>query len=184
MFQIKMYGLGGQGVVTAAQVLSHAAGIREGKYAKIIPAYGHERRGAPVSADVMIADEYILLSCFVYNPDFVVVFDASVLDAGVHIEKGIHPGTVLIMNASHEALAKGLKDQYGFDWVYYVDASRVALAQLGVEILNSAMLGACARSDIVKVESITGTLREFFKDRSGEKNVRAARIAFNETRKL
>lgn len=78
MIRLKFYGLGGQGVVTAAKVLSAAVSIHEGKYAVTIPAYGHERRGAPVYTDVVVDNEPILLNCFVYEPDIVLVMDPSV----------------------------------------------------------------------------------------------------------
>ena len=77
MYQLKLYGLGGQGVVTAARILVEACTIYDGKYARSLPAYGHERRGAPVFADVMIDEVQILLSSFVYDPDCVMLFDPS-----------------------------------------------------------------------------------------------------------
>ena len=93
LYKIKFYGLGGQGVVTAANILSHAVSLQENKYAKTFPAYGHERRGAPVFSDIMVDEKPILLNSFVYDPDIVGVFDASVMAKGIDIGKGIHEKT-------------------------------------------------------------------------------------------
>ena len=65
MKRLKFYGLGGQGVVTAGKVLSSAVSLHEAKYAITVPAYGHERRGAPVFTDVVMDDKPVLVNCFV-----------------------------------------------------------------------------------------------------------------------
>ena len=75
LLQIKFYGIGGQGVVTATKLLAKTVCLFENRYAKTIPAYGHERRGAPVYADIIIDGKEILLNSFIYEPDIVVVLD-------------------------------------------------------------------------------------------------------------
>lgn len=180
MHKIKFFGLGGQGVVTAARVLVHAVSIYEDKFGKTIPAYGHERRGAPVFADVMIDERHILLNSFVYEPDIVVVFAQSVLDHGVPIATGIHKNSILVMNTGDKSLLEKLKKEHIFKEIYYVDATRVALEQTGREIPNSAMLGALARTGIVGIDSALSSLKEFFNQHGG-KNAAAARAAYEKT---
>ncbi|MCK4766187.1 MAG: 2-oxoacid:acceptor oxidoreductase family protein [Candidatus Aminicenantes bacterium] len=182
MHKIKFFGLGGQGVVTAARILVHAVSIYEDKFGKTVPAYGHERRGAPVFADVMIDRRDILLNSFVYEPDMVVVFAQSVLDHGVPIAKGIHKDTILVMNTGDEALLEQLKKEHIFKEIYYVDATRVALEQTGREIPNSAILGALARTGVVGIDSALSSLKEFFKSHGG-KNAAAAQTAYERTKK-
>jgi 2-oxoacid:acceptor oxidoreductase gamma subunit (pyruvate/2-ketoisovalerate family) len=184
LYRIKLYGLGGQGVVTAANILSHAVSINENKYAKTVPAYGHERRGAPVFSDVMMDDNPILLSSFVYEPDIVVVFDASVMDKGIDIGKGIHKNTRLVINTDQESVLTRMKEEYTFDEIYYVNATRIAVDHIGRNIPNGPMLGAVVNTGIVNIDSIKKSLREFFKSKAGEKNVQAAEEAFKQTGKL
>lgn len=142
MIRLKFYGLGGQGVVTAAKVLSEAVSIYEGKYAVTIPAYGHERRGAPVYTDVVVDNEPILLNCFVYEPDIVLVMDPSVREKNIDVGKGKHDGTVLVLNTKSEREASEYMEQYGFQKAYYTDAVDVALKWIRRPIPNGAMLGA------------------------------------------
>ncbi|UCH94307.1 MAG: 2-oxoacid:acceptor oxidoreductase family protein [Candidatus Aminicenantes bacterium] len=184
MYKIKLYGLGGQGVVTAANILSHAVSINENKYAKTVPAYGHERRGAPVFSDVMMDDNPILLNSFVYEPDIVIVFDASVMDKGIDMGKGIHENTRLVINTDRDSVLNRVKERYKFSEIYYVNATKIAVEHIGRNIPNGPMLGAAASTGIVKIDSIKESLMEFFGARGGEKNVQAAEEAFRKTGRL
>jgi 2-oxoacid:acceptor oxidoreductase gamma subunit (pyruvate/2-ketoisovalerate family) len=184
LHKIKLYGLGGQGVVTAAVILAHAVSIHENKYAKTIPAYGHERRGAPVFSDVMIDDERILLSSFVYEPNLVVIFDSSVIHKGVNVAKGIQESTVLVLNADNEESARLYKEKYNFKQVYYVNASKIAIERLGKNIPNGAMLGALARTGVVKIESIMKSLGDFFGEEKGVTNANTAREAYEQIKQI
>jgi 2-oxoacid:acceptor oxidoreductase gamma subunit (pyruvate/2-ketoisovalerate family) len=184
LYRIKLYGLGGQGVVTAANILSHAVSINENKYAKTVPAYGHERRGAPVFSDVMMDNIPILLNSFVYEPDIVVVFDASVMDKGIDIGKGIHKNTRLVINTDQESVLNRVKKQYTFDEIYFVNATSIAVHHIGRNIPNGPMLGAVVNTGIVNIDSIKKSLMEFFKSKAGEKNVQAAEEAYKKTGKL
>ena len=89
MKRLKFYGLGGQGVVTAGKVLSSAVSLHEDKYAITVPAYGHERRGAPVFTDVVMDEKPVLVNCFVYTPDIVVVMDETIIQKHVDVAQGI-----------------------------------------------------------------------------------------------
>jgi pyruvate ferredoxin oxidoreductase gamma subunit len=179
VFQMKLYGLGGQGVVTASELLVHAAVIHERLYARSLPAYGHERRGAPVLADVMIDDQPILLNSFVYNPDCVLVFDPSVMDRGIDVGKGADGSTALFVNAGDRLALARLTRIAAWNVVYYVDATSIAIDALGSNMPNSAMLGAFATAGIVSLESICSALLETFGSSRGEANVMAARKAYS-----
>jgi len=180
MNRLKFYGLGGQGVVTASRLLVHAVCIGEGRYAKNLPAYGMERRGAPIHADVWLDDEPILPNSFVYEPDGVVLFDSSVIHKGVSIASGVHPSTFLVANA-HRAELPALQAVAAWQRLYIVDATSIALELLGKDIPNSAMLGALARTGVVSLEAICNTLYENFKGKAGDSNVQAARRAYQQT---
>ena len=182
MTQIKLYGLGGQGVVTCAKILSKAVSIYENRYATTIPAYGHERRGAPVYTDMVIDTRPILQNCFVYKPDVVMVLDEAIIAKQVDVGKGIHPNTILVLNAS-AAAAERYKTAYAFREIYIVDATAIALASTGRGIPNIAMLGALAKAGIVKLDSIKIAIMVAF-EKEGERNANAAQQAYNKTRTL
>jgi len=184
VYQTKMYGLGGQGVVTASEILVHAAVIHERKYARSLPAYGHERRGAPVFADVMIDDLPILLSSFVYEPDYVLVFDPAVVDIGVDIQKGAGSDTKLLVNTGDPLAIDHLVQGMSWKAVYHVDATQIAHDITGRKIPNAAMLGAFAKTGIVSAESVCHSLRETLGGERGEANVRAAREAYDRVQKI
>jgi len=183
LIKIKLHGLGGQGVVTAAKILSHAVSIYEDRFARTVPAFGHERRGAPVFADVMIDRDPILLNSFIYEPDVVMLFAPSVMDQGIVIDKGIHSGSILVVNSGDQVLLDQLKTNFLFKDIYYADATRVALDEIGRDIPNSAMLGVLARTGIVGIDSIATAIEENFKKGQGESNARAARSAYEKTQK-
>ena len=184
MQRLKFYGLGGQGVVTAAKVLSTAVSIHEDKHAVTIPAYGHERRGAPVYTDVMVDDAPIKLNCYVYEPDIVLVLDAVMTDKHVDVGAGKHEDTVLVLNTADKSVARMYADRFGFKEVWYVDGTQVALDTIGRGIPNGSMLGALAHTGIVSVASLEEALKEFFGKKAGEMNANAARKAYEQTVRL
>ena len=178
MIKMKIYGLGGQGVVTAAKILVQAVAIHEERYAKSLPAYGHERRGAPIFTDVMIGDEAILPNTFVYYPDIVVLFDQSVVSKGVDVTAGAHNNTKLVVNGNdHQAslLSEGWTD------VFLVNASEIAVQKFCKNIPNSAMLGAIARTGIVGLTSIEQAIMNILPEKIAARNVAAAREAYEKT---
>ena len=166
-------------MVTGAEVFGQAVALCELKYAQTIPAYGHERRGAPVYADIVMDEQPIKLKSFVYAPDYVVVFDLSVIrDHGIDVMRGVGPDTIFVVNA------KDAHDLYfGQHVVYYVDALQIALDTIKRDIPNSAMLGAMAAAGLAKIDSVKNALREAFGGTKGEANAQAAQRAFNETKK-
>jgi 2-oxoacid:acceptor oxidoreductase gamma subunit (pyruvate/2-ketoisovalerate family) len=170
-------------VVTAARMLVEACTVYDGKYARSLPAYGHERRGAPVFADVMIDEAQILLSSFVYDPDCVMLFEPSLVSMGVDISKGIGDHTVLLVNAGDlDALDE---ETVNLPWkdIYHVSATAIALEIMGRAILNSPMLGALAKTGVVGIESVCGALKDVLGTSTGESNIRAARKAYEQAHK-
>jgi len=177
VLQIKLYGLGGQGVVTAAKVLALAAGIYEGRYAQAIPAYGHERRGAPVFADLFLADAPISVKSFVWQPDYVIIFDLSVRDKGVDFQAGTTAGTRYVVNSAMPPADPLLAGR-----AFSVDARGISLAVIGKDIPNGAMLGSLAAAGVVSLAAVEAALHDSFAGKAGDLNAQAARRAYQSTR--
>jgi pyruvate ferredoxin oxidoreductase gamma subunit len=180
VIEIRFHGRGGQGVVTSAELVALAA-IEEGKAAQSIPAFGPERRGAPVLAFARISeDKPIRVRTPVTRPDAVVVLDAGLLKV-VDVTEGMKKGGRLIINSAktpEELRAEfGLKDCL----LAVVDATDIARRLLGRPITNTTMVGALVRATgAVATESLEGPFRERF-GRMAEKNIEAMKLAFEET---
>lgn len=157
MIEIRLHGRGGQGVVTAAEILAFAAG-KSGKYAQSFPYFGVERRGAPVEAFVRIDTKPILLHSQIYTPDMLIVLDPSIL----RIEStfsGLKKGGLIVAN-SKDFKRTGFK-------VVNVDATHLAMTHLGKPITNTAMLGAfAAASKLVKLDAVLDSLNIAFDSKS------------------
>jgi len=175
--EIRIHGRGGQGGVTAAEMLARAA-FKEGKWVQAIPFFGAERRGAPVKAFVRLADDPILVRSQVYNPNYVIVLDSALLDI-VDITEGLKNDGIVIINTRKNPKEISIKTSR----VATVDATGIALElQLlvaGLPILNTPMLGAFARAtEEVKLESVLEVIRQEWPGAAGEKNAKAASLAF------
>jgi 2-oxoacid:acceptor oxidoreductase gamma subunit (pyruvate/2-ketoisovalerate family) len=184
LYRIKFFGLGGQGVVTAAKILCHAIFIYEDKFARNFPAFGQERRGALVFSDVIIDSEPILINSFVYTPDFVIVLAQDIIDKGVNIGKGIHDNSTLVINTEAIGIINRIKKKYNFVKIHYVNATKIATEQMGSNITGGAILGAFAKTGVVKIDSICKSLTDYFKDDIGEKNAKAAQEAYNKLKTI
>lgn len=148
MVEIRWHGRGGQGAKTASLLLADAA-FDSGKYVQGFPEYGPERMGAPISAYNRISDERCSLHSNIYEPDYVVVVDVTLLDA-VSVTSGLKKEGAIIVNTkkSPAEIAPQLEGYEGK--VYTIDASSIAEAELGNRSLsNTSMLGA-----IVKVSGV------------------------------
>ena len=176
MEQIKCFGLGGQGVVTGAKLLAEAI-VVQGKYAQTTPAYGHERRGAPVSADVFASEQPIKVKCFVFEPNVVVLFGTGVLGHHVDVTKGTTKDTVFIVNAREDQTLP-----FSASTIYKVDALRISLEETGSDIPNAAMLGAIAAAGLADIEAVAQTVTAKFGS-GGAASAKAARRAYAETRR-
>ncbi len=177
--EVRWHGRGGQGAVTSAELIAKAA-INEGKYAQAFPAFGAERRGAPVLAFDRVNDKLpIRVRADVTEPDIVVVLDSSLLNI-VNVTAGLKKGGILVINSS-KPLDEAAAD-YCKEWrVAVIDASRIARELLGVPIVNTTMLGAVLKAtELVKMESLVEPLKERF-GRLAEKNIEAMKRAYKET---
>lgn len=179
MQEIRFHGRGGQGAVIGSEILAHAFFI-EGKHVQAFPAFGVERRGAPVMAFCRIDDKEIHLRNQIYTPDHVVVLDASMMET-VNVTQGLKKNGSVIINSkrSPEHFRKMIGP--GFK-LFVVDASSVAAEQrLGSPsnpIVNTAILGAFAKATgLIKIESVEKAIGDHVPIKKNE-NQKAARIVF------
>jgi pyruvate ferredoxin oxidoreductase gamma subunit len=178
MIEIRFHGRGGQGAVTSAELLALAA-IEEGMYAQAFPSFGPERRGAPVLAFCRISDEPIRIRANIYEPDIVVVLDASLLKI-VNVAAGLKTNGLLVTTSS-DSSEKVREDLRIKNRIGLVDAVKIAREVLGLPITNTTMLGSLIKaSGLVKKESFISPLKERF-GRIAEKNISAFERAYQET---
>ena len=137
MIEVRIHGRGGQGNVVAAYVLATAA-IDQGHFAQAFPAFGAERRGAPVAAFVRLANAPIRRRCQVVNPAFVIVQDET-LTASPDTLEGLRPEGAVIMNSERDG--QGLSAAFACT-VYAIPATRLSLEALGRPMPNMALLAA------------------------------------------
>lgn len=184
MRELRIHGRGGQGAVIASKLLASAL-FREGKFVQSFPAFGVERRGAPVVAFLRFADEPILLRCEITEPDDLIVLDPTLVGA-VDVTAGLKAQGAVLLNSerepnAYEELAKRFR-------LATVDASSIARAHgLGSKtqpIVNTAILGAFAVfSGLVGLESVCAAIRDEVPILPDE-NVLAAREAAAAVRPL
>lgn len=174
MKEIRIHGRGGQGSVTAAEMISIAA-FEDGKFSQAFPAFGVERRGAPVQAFTRISDSPIRLRSQIYTPDYVIVQDATLLET-VDVASGIKDEGVIIVNTTEkpESLKLDTKAR-----VMTVDATKVAMDIIGFPIVNTVLLGAFAgATGEINVESIKKAVKGRFSGKVAEKNAQAIQKAY------
>jgi len=179
MIEIRWHGRGGQGAVTSVELLALAA-IEEGKYAQGFPAFGPERRGAPVMAYNRVSEKPIKIRSGIYNPDVVVVLDPSLVGL-VNVTDGLKPEGLLIINTSKPA--EDLREQLKYKGkLATVDATHIAREELGVPIANTTMLGAVMKATkVLKLESLNEPLDERF-GKIANKNKNALKRAYNDVK--
>lgn len=177
MKEVRFHGRGGQGAVTAAELMALAA-IAEGKHALAFPSFGPERRGAPVQAFLRIDERPIRLRTQVRAPDVVVVLDPSLI--GPEVIAGLKPGGAVVLNTARSI--EELRRLFPVQALAVLDATRVAREVLGVPITNTVMLGALERAcRLVELDSLREPLEHRF-GRLGERNYQAVLRAYEETR--
>lgn len=157
MLEIRIHGRGGQGSVTAAQILAISA-FYDGKQTQAFPRFGVERRGAPVEAFCRIDDKPINIRSQVYTPDLLLILESSLLEA-VDVTAGLKKGADIIINTSQPI--KGNK--YSKFNVHTVDASKVAHDIFKADIVNTAILGAFAKvTGVVSLNAINKSIEDRF----------------------
>ncbi len=174
MKEIRLHGRGGQGTVTASEIIVYAA-VAEGMYANAVPYFGFERSGAPVSAFVRMDEDMIWPKTQVYHPDCLIVMDAS-LRTAVPLFDGTNEDAILVINASCGEMDDiCVPDR--ISTVGRLDASRISREELGRDVPNTVMLGAFARTTgWLPVEPVADRAAQIF----GEANHRAVRRGFEE----
>jgi pyruvate ferredoxin oxidoreductase alpha subunit len=180
MFEIRIHGRGGQGVVTAAELLS-AAAFAEGKYAQAFPSFGSERTGAPVVSFCRLDDKPIRVREPVMHPDVLIIQDPTLLHQ-VNVFEGAGPQARLLINSARPAAELGIGEftgQLGPDAMLCVPATELAQQHVGRPVPNAALLGGfAALSDAVSIESVVAAIRDRFPGPVGDGNVAAARAAY------
>lgn len=179
MIEVRWHGRGGQGAVTSVELLALAA-IEEGKYAQGFPAFGPERRGAPVMAYNRVSEKPIKIRSGIYHPDVVVVLDPSLIGL-VNVTDGLKPGGLLVINTAKPE--KEIREKLKYTGrLATVDATHIAREELGVPIANTTMLGAVLKATkILKFESLNAPIEERF-GRIAHKNENALKRAYNDVK--
>jgi pyruvate ferredoxin oxidoreductase gamma subunit len=179
MFEVRIHGRGGQGVVTAAEMLSVAAFL-EGKHAQAFPSFGSERTGAPVVAFCRISDREIRLREPIQNPDALIVQDPTLFKA-LDVTEGLKSDGYLIVNTAHELAEMNLVAvvaRLRSDRALAVPATGLAIKHINRPAPNTSLLGAfAALVGVVSLESVSEAIRRAFPGKVGEANVEAAKAA-------
>jgi pyruvate ferredoxin oxidoreductase gamma subunit len=180
MFQIRLHGRGGQGVVSGAEMLSIAAFL-DGCHAQAFPSFGSERMGAPVMAFCRIDDKEIRLREPVMEPDALIIQDPTLLYQ-VDLFNGLHENGYILINSTRSFEELGL-GEFARDFHHYrlctVPATELAMEHVRRPVPNAALLGGFAAiSAVVKLASVEAAIRQKFPGEVGEGNVAAARAAF------
>ena len=180
MFQIRIHGRGGQGVVTAAEMLA-LAGFMEGHKAQAFPSFGSERTGAPVVAFARLSSQEIRLREPVLEPDVVLIQDRTLLDS-VDVFGGLKPEGYVLINSSQSVEALGLEDlacRLPAGHVLTVPATRFALEKIGRPLPGAGMLaGFAAMTGMMKLESVQAAYNEKFSGRVAQANAEVAALAY------
>ena len=178
MKEVRLHGRGGQGVVSAAQLLADAA-VLEGKYVQAFPEFGAERSGAPIAAYARLSDGPIEIHSFIRNPDVVMVCDRS-MAFFKNTTQGLAKGGYFICN--YDGSPEELRSKLDLDPsvnVITLDATGIAIKALGKDYPNTPMLGALMKATgMVGFGSLEKVLGERFKGKVLEGNEQALKEGY------
>ena len=181
MVEIRIHGRGGQGVVTASDLVAMAA-FHEGHHAQAFPSFGSERTGAPVVSYCRVEDREIRSREPVLEPDIIIVQDPTLLTV-MDVFSGLKPGGYALINSSKTLEELELEDvlkKTDADHLVTVPASELAREYLGRPLPNAALLGAMsALTGLVDIASVEGAIKQRFHGRLGDSNSAAARAAYD-----
>ena len=189
LIEIRWHGRGGQGAKTASLLLADAA-FNTGKYIQGFPEYGPERMGAPITAYNRISSKPITIHSNIYEPDYVVVVDDTLLES-VDVTAGLKSDGAIVINTtkSPEYLKSVLKGYQGN--IYTIDARKVSMETLGRYFPNTPMLAAIVKvSKIMNDEDFINDMKGSFKHKFAKKpevidgNMKALEMALNEVHKI
>ncbi len=187
MIEIRWHGRGGQGAKTASLLLADAA-FNTGKYIQGFPEYGPERMGAPITAYNRISSSPIRIHSNIYNPDYVVVVDDSLLET-VPVTDGLKDTGAIIINTTKDAnTLKPLLNGYNGK-IYTIDAREVSIDALGKYFPNTPMLAAIVKvANIMSEEEFLNDMEGSFKHKFAKKpevidgNMKALTLALKEVK--
>lgn len=181
MFQVRIHGRGGQGVVTAAELLSEAA-FAENRHSQAFPSFGSERTGAPVVAFCRIAELAIRVREPVMAPDALIVQDETLLEQ-VDVFSGLIADGYVLINSTRTFAQLGLDELVvgrPVGRLITVPATELALEHLGRPVPNAVLLGAfAALTGVVTLESVGNAIRGRFPSKLAEKNCMASAAAYS-----
>ena len=189
LMEIRWHGRGGQGAKTASLLLADAA-FNTGKYIQGFPEYGPERMGAPITAYNRISTSPITIHSNIYEPDYVVVVDDTLLDA-VDVTAGLMESGAIVINTTKDAehLKSKLNNYNGS--VYTIDARKVSMEALGKYFPNTPMLAAIVKvSGVMSDEELLNDMEGSFKHKFAKKpevidgNMKALEMALKEVKKI
>lgn len=189
LIEIRWHGRGGQGAKTASLLLADAA-FNTGKYIQGFPEYGPERMGAPITAYNRISDTPITVHSNIYEPDYVVVVDDTLLES-VSVTEGLKETGAIIINTTKtpEYLKKVLKGYTGS--IYTIDAKKISTQTLGKYFPNTPMLASIVKvSGIMTDEALLEDMKDSFKHKFAKKpeviegNMKALEMSLQEITKI
>ncbi len=179
MIQIRLHGRGGQGVVTASELIAIAA-FEDGFYAQAFPSFGVERTGAPIEAFVRIDKKFIKIREHVYTPNILIILDPTLLDV-IDVSKGCTKKTIAIINTSKDK--NKLNINIPEKNIYTVDATKIALKYFKKNLANTTILGAFAKHiDLVSINGFKKAIKQKFKEKGTNiinTNIKAIEESFN-----
>jgi pyruvate ferredoxin oxidoreductase gamma subunit len=189
LIEIRWHGRGGQGAKTASLLLADAA-FNTGKYIQGFPEYGPERMGAPITAYNRISDKPITIHSNIYEPDYVVVVDDTLLET-VPVTAGLkNTGAIVINTTKNAEEIKGLLKGYEGK-VYKIDARKISEEALGRYFPNTPMLAAIVKvSKVMSDEELLNDMKGSFKHKFAKKpeviegNMKALEMALNSVEKI
>ncbi len=183
MFQTRLHGRGGQGVVSAAEMLSVAAFL-EGKHAQAFPSFGSERMGAPVTSYCRISDKEIRLRDPIVEADAIIIQDPTLL-LTPGLFGGLKPDGYVLINSTRKIAELGigaLEEKLPCGHIFAVPGTDLALKHIGRPLPNAAMLGAlAAMTSVIRLQSVEKAIAEAFPGKIGEANIAAAKEAYGMT---
>ena len=189
LIEIRWHGRGGQGAKTASLLLADAA-FNTGKYIQGFPEYGPERMGAPITAYNRISDTPITIHSNIYEPDYVVVVDDTLLTS-VPVTAGLNKDVAIVINTTKtpEQLKEVLKGYEGA--VYTIDARKISEEALGKYFPNTPMLAAIVKvAGVMTDEELLEDMKTSFKHKFAKKpevidgNMKALELALKEVKKI
>lgn len=189
LIEIRWHGRGGQGTKTASLLLADAA-FNTGKYIQGFPEYGPERMGAPITAYNRISSSPITIHSNIYEPDFVVVVDDTLLET-INVTEGLKKDGAIVINTTKtkEEISKLLPNYTGN--IYTIDAKKISIETLGKYFPNTPMLAAIVKvSGIMEDDEFLKDMLESFKHKFAKKpevidgNMKALELSLQNTNKL